>query len=68
VSDIEWDEEYLRLGIGAPDVLATSKALTERGINFIDNEKLHTTSKGALTQSYLGGVQFELVNNAAKLK
>jgi len=68
VSDIEWDEEYLRLGIGAPDILATSQALTARGINFIDNEKLHTTSKGAVTQSYLGGVQFELVNNPVKSK
>ena len=66
VSDIAWDEEYLRVGIGAPDVLTVSKSLMDRGIAFIDHENLHTTTKGALTQSYLGSVQFELVNNIAK--
>jgi 4-hydroxyphenylpyruvate dioxygenase len=62
-SDVEWDEEYLRLGLGVENVLSASKTLTNQGINFVDHEKLHTTTQGALTQAYLGGLQFELVKN-----
>jgi 4-hydroxyphenylpyruvate dioxygenase len=65
-SDVDWSEEYLRLAFGANDILAVSKVLHENGISFVDHEKLHTTTKGALTQPYLGGVQFELVNNSFK--
>jgi len=59
--DIEWDERLLRVGLGAPDVLAAIRALKERGVVFVDREPVHPSEKGALTQIYLGGVTFELV-------
>ena len=61
--DIVWDEEWLRLGLGAPDVLAATRLLRERGVVFVDRETLHTSEKGALTQFYLDGVAFEFVHS-----
>lgn len=61
--DIIWDEEWLRLGLGAPDVLAATKALRERGVVFVDRDSLHTSEKGALTQFYMDGVAFEFVHS-----
>ena len=59
--DIHWDERLLRVGLGAPDVRAATKALRDRGIVFVDREPVQPSEKGALTQIYLGGVTFELV-------
>jgi 4-hydroxyphenylpyruvate dioxygenase len=59
--DIHWDEQLLRVGLGAPDVRAATKALRERGIVFVDRDPVQPSEKGALTQIYLGGVTFELV-------
>ncbi len=59
--DIEWDERLLRIGLGAPDVLAATRALRDRGVTFVDRDPVQPTEKGALTQVYLGGVTFELV-------
>ena len=61
--DIIWDEEWLRLALGAPDILAATRALRERGVVFVDRESLHTSEKGALTQFYLDGVAFEFVHS-----
>ena len=61
--DIVWDEEWLRLGLGAPEVLAATRLLRERGVVFVDRESLHTSEKGALTQFYLDGVAFEFVHS-----
>jgi len=61
--DVVWDEEWLRLGIGTPDVLAATKELRERGVVFVDRENLHTSERGALTQFYLNGVAFEFVHS-----
>jgi 4-hydroxyphenylpyruvate dioxygenase len=59
--DIEWDERLLRIGLGARDVLAATRALRDRGVVFVDRDPVQPTDKGALTQVYLGGVTFELV-------
>jgi 4-hydroxyphenylpyruvate dioxygenase len=59
--DIQWDERLLRIGLGAPDVLAATRALRDRGVVFVDRDPVQPTEKGALTQVYLGGVTFELV-------
>ncbi|HTO48053.1 MAG TPA: 4-hydroxyphenylpyruvate dioxygenase [Burkholderiales bacterium] len=59
--DIEWDERLLRIGLGAPDALAATRALRDRGVIFVDRDPVQPTEKGALTQVYLGGVTFELV-------
>jgi len=59
--DIHWDEALVRIGFGAPDVPAATRALKERGVVFIDRGPVQPSEKGALTQVYLGGVTFELV-------
>lgn len=61
IAEMSWDEKLVRIGLGAPDVVAATKALTERGVQFVDRGSVHPSEKGALTQIYLGGVTFELV-------
>ena len=62
--DLEGDELLQRIGLGTPDVLATVAALRARGVGFVESQGVHSDSRGALTQGYLGGVMFELVQNA----
>ena len=59
--EIHWDEGLVRVGLGAPDIPAATKALQQRGLVFIDRGSVQPSNKGALTQVYLGGVTFELV-------
>jgi 4-hydroxyphenylpyruvate dioxygenase len=59
--EIHWDEALVRLGLGARNVPAATRALQERGIAFVDRGPVQPSQKGALTQVYLGGVNFELV-------
>ena len=59
--EIHWDEGLVRVGLGAPDIPAATRALRERGVVFIDRGAVQPSHKGALTQVYLGGVTFELV-------
>ncbi len=59
--EIHWEEGLVRVGLGAPDIPAATRALQERGIVFIDRGPVQPSDKGALTQVYLGGVTFELV-------
>jgi len=59
--EIHWEEGLVRVGLGAPDIPAATRALKERGIVFIDRGSVQPSDKGALTQVYLGGVTFELV-------
>jgi len=59
--DVHWDEELLRIGLGAPDVPAATRALKQRGVVFVDRGPVQPSDKGALTQVYLGSVTFELV-------
>ena len=58
---LRWNEQLIRVGLGAPDVLAAVRELKQRGIIFIDREAAPVSEKGALTQLYKGGVSFELV-------
>jgi len=59
--EIHWDEGLVRVGLGAPDIPAATRALRERGIVFIDRGAVQPSEKGALTQVYLGDLTFELV-------
>jgi 4-hydroxyphenylpyruvate dioxygenase len=59
--EIHWDEGLVRVGLGAPDIAAATRALKERGIVFIDRGAVQPSDKGALTQVYFGGLTFELV-------
>jgi len=65
ILDVDGDESLQRLGLGTPDVLATVQALRERGVGFVESHGVHSDPRGALTQSYLGGVMFELVHHEA---
>jgi 4-hydroxyphenylpyruvate dioxygenase len=60
-SAVRWEEGLVRVGLGARDVPAAVRALTERGIVFVDRGAVQPSDKGALTQVYLGSVTFELV-------
>jgi 4-hydroxyphenylpyruvate dioxygenase len=59
--EAHWEEGLVRVGLGAPDVPAATRALAERGVVFIDRGTVQPSERGALTQVYLGGVTFELV-------
>ena len=59
--DVQWDEELVRVGLGAPDVPKAVAALKQRGVVFVDHGTVQPSDRGALTQVYLGGVTFELV-------
>jgi 4-hydroxyphenylpyruvate dioxygenase len=59
--EIHWEEQLVRIGLGAPDVPAGTKALKDHGVVFVDRGPVQPSEKGALTQVYLGGVTFELV-------
>ena len=59
-------EEWLqRVAFGAADVPAAAAALRANGVQFVDTATLHVQTRGALTQSWLGGLMFELVHHAA---
>jgi len=62
-ADFEHDETLQRVGFGVPDVPAAVQALRARGVEFVETEKLHSGSRGALTRPALGGVMFELVQD-----
>jgi 4-hydroxyphenylpyruvate dioxygenase len=66
ILDVEGEESLERIGLGAPDVLASVKALRERGVAFVEAQEVHSESRGALTRSALGGVRFELVHSAGR--
>jgi len=64
--DVRWEEELVRVGLGAPEIPAAVKVLQGRGIVFVDRGAVQPSEKGALTQPYLGGVTFELVHSHPK--
>jgi len=61
-----WSDERLhRVAFGAPDVPAAAAALRERGVAFAESGRLAVRSNGALTQTWLDGVMFELIHHVA---
>ena len=67
ILDVDGDESLQRIGLGARDVPAAVKALRARGVEFVEASELHSGTRGALTQSTLGGVMFELVHDERPL-
>jgi 4-hydroxyphenylpyruvate dioxygenase len=63
VLEVEDNERFQRIGLGTPDVLATVSELHARGVAFVESGKVHSETKGALTQTSLGTVSFELVHD-----
>jgi 4-hydroxyphenylpyruvate dioxygenase len=64
IVEVEGEESLQRIGLGTPDVLASVAALRQRGVGFVESQGVHSETRGALTQSYLGGAMFELVHHA----
>jgi 4-hydroxyphenylpyruvate dioxygenase len=63
IFDVEPQESLQRVGLGTPDVMKSVKALQERGVTFVESDDVHPSERGALTQSFMGGVMFELVHD-----
>jgi 4-hydroxyphenylpyruvate dioxygenase len=63
IFEAEPTEMLQRVGLGTPDVLATVAVLKKRGVAFVEAQGVHSETRGALTQSQLGGVMFELVHD-----
>ena len=63
--DAALDEKLQRVALGAPDVPAAAAALRARGVSFVESGRLHVDQRGALTQTWLGGVMFELIHHDA---
>jgi 4-hydroxyphenylpyruvate dioxygenase len=58
-------EQFQRIGLGVPDVLAAVRTLRALGMEFVETDAAHTERRGALTKTYLGSVAFELVQSGA---
>ena len=56
-------ECFQRVALGTADVLATVAELRTRGVSFVESGRVHSEDRGALTQTRLGGVSFELVHH-----
>jgi len=59
--DIDGSEYFTRIGLGTPDVLASVAALRARGVGFSGSAVVPVGPRGALTDTQLGSVSFELV-------
>jgi len=66
ILDVEGKEWISRVGLGTPDVAACVAALRERGVTFEETAAVHVEERGALTQTQLGSVVFELVRDEAR--
>jgi 4-hydroxyphenylpyruvate dioxygenase len=63
VLEVEDNERFQRVGLGTPDALKTVAELQGRGVSFIESGRVHSEDKGALTQTRMGSVSFELVHH-----
>jgi 4-hydroxyphenylpyruvate dioxygenase len=64
IVEVEGEESLQRVGLGTADVAAAVTALRGRGMSFVESATMHTSERGALTQTQLGSVMFELVRKA----
>lgn len=55
-------ERLQRLAFAATDVPLAASALRKRGITFVESQQLSVQPRGALTQTWMGSVMFELVH------
>jgi len=61
--EVDPDETLHRVAFGTPDVRQAVRELTRRGMAFVESSSVHTEDRGALTQTLLGSVAFELVHH-----
>ena len=63
IGNIDGDELWQRVGFGTPEVQTVLAELRTRGIGFVTAFNNEAAQRGALTQSYLGNVMFEIVHD-----
>ena len=63
ILEVDDTECFQRVALGTADVLATVAELRTRGVSFVESGRVHSEDRGALTQTRLGGVSFELVHH-----
>ena len=60
-ADSDGDERLQRVALGTADVPAAVAGLRARGVAFVEGDGVRSSARGALTQSWLDGLSFELV-------
>jgi 4-hydroxyphenylpyruvate dioxygenase len=63
VLDVEDDEGLQRVGLGTTNVLAAVATLSQLGVEFVASQGVQTNERGALSKTWLGGVNFEIVHD-----
>ena len=58
--------QFLRIAFGAADVQAAAQALRDRGVRLVESGRLQVRHNGALTETWLGAVMFELIHHEAR--
>jgi 4-hydroxyphenylpyruvate dioxygenase len=59
-------ERLQRVAFGVVDVPGAASALRARGVNFVETQQLSVQPRGALTQTWMGSLMFELVHVGRK--
>lgn len=62
------EEQLQRIGLGTPDVVPAVAELEKRGVEFLSTDNVHTSERGALTKSVMGGVMYELVHAGPEVR
>lgn len=60
--DADGDERLQRVALACPDVPAAAAALRARSVAFVESSGVRSDARGALTESWLGDLAFELVH------
>ena len=63
IGAVDGAELLQRVGFGVPDVPDAVAALRARGVSFVSAGAQRANARGALTQTYLGGLMFEIVHD-----
>jgi 4-hydroxyphenylpyruvate dioxygenase len=63
IGAVDGAELLQRVGFGVPDVPGAVAALRARGVSFVSAGAQQANARGALTQTYLGGLMFEIVHD-----
>lgn len=63
IGNLDGEELWQRIGLGTPTVPTAIVMLRDRGISFVAALNEESAHRGALTQSCLGNVMFEIVHN-----
>jgi 4-hydroxyphenylpyruvate dioxygenase len=63
IGGVDGAELFQRVGFGVPDVPDAVAALRARGVSFVSAGDQEINKRGALTQTYLGSLMFEIIHD-----